>query len=359
MWTALKRTGLGVGALLLTLAAVGFGYEHVMAAADARSFPPPGRTPLVNGRAMHLNCQGTGSPTIVMDAGLGGWSMDWSAVQTSIARSSRVCTYDRPGLGWSSPRPEPRDAQHAVDELHALLTTAENGGPLVLVGHSNGGLRMLLYAAEHRADVAGLVLVDPTPISTEAEQFAALSPAERAELLALSTELTSEPSEGSQPLVSLIQAAQPFGVARLLSDGLLASTVYPHLSSALQPAYRAGINRDSYMSTIAAEAQQRQTSIDQVRRVGTLGNLPLVVLASSDAAPFYGDPVSIDQSGRALEIMNVMLDRSRLAIAQLSSSGRVEMVARSGHYIQFDRPDAVIQAIEDTVTVAGTPIEVT
>ena len=138
----------------------------------------------MDGYALHVFCTGSGSPTVVMDAGLGGWSMDWSEVQPSVSRSTRVCTYDRPGLGWSSPRPEPRDAQHAAAELHALLKNAAIDGPLVLVGHSNGGLRVLLCAAEHRDDVLGLVLVDPTPISSDDEQFAALSAGEQAELLA-------------------------------------------------------------------------------------------------------------------------------------------------------------------------------
>src|SRR5918911_897063 len=191
MWTIVKRAALALVAVPVVLAAVGFGYERVMAAGDARSFPPPGRTLTVDGYAPHVFCTGSGSPTVVMDAGLGGWSMDWSEVQPSVARSTRVCTYDRPSLGWSSPRPEPRDAQHAVAELHALLTNAAIDGPLVLVGHSNGGLRMLLYPAQHREDVVGLVLVDPTPISTDEEQFAALSPGQQAALLALSREQQS------------------------------------------------------------------------------------------------------------------------------------------------------------------------
>lgn len=352
MWTVIKRAAITVVVLLVVLAAVGFGYESVMAAGDARRFPAPGRVLTVDGQAMHLLCTGTGSPTVVMDAGLGGWSVDWSAVQPSVAGSTRVCTYDRPGMGGSSSRPEPRDAQHAVNELHALLTNGGIDGPLVLVGHSNGGLRVLLYAAEHRADVVGLVLVDPTPISTPDEQFVVLSSSQQAELITLSKDQPSKNEEGGQPLVGLIQAAQPFGIARLLSDGMLAGSIYPHLSPELQPAYRAGLNRASYMSTLAAEAQQRQASIDQVRQMGTLGNLPMVVLASSSPSAFYGDPVPPEFSGRVLDLMHVMLDGSRQAIAHLSATGRVESVARAGHYVQFDRPDAVIQAIQDMLVAA-------
>jgi hypothetical protein len=112
--------------------------------------------------------------------------------------------------------------------------------------------------------------------------LAALSPSQQTELLTLSKDEPSENDEGGQPLFGFIQAVQPFRVARLLSDGILASSVYPHLSPELQPAYRAGVNRASYMSTISAEARQRQASIEQVRQIGTLGDLPMVLLASSD-----------------------------------------------------------------------------
>ena len=255
-------------------------------------------------------------------------------------------------MGWSSARPEPRDARHAVDELHTLLMNDGIDGPLVLVGHSNGGLRVLLYTAEHRADVVGLVLVDPTPISTDQEQFAALSPSQQAELLTLSTNQSGMNEEDGQVLVGLIEAARPFGVARLLDESFLANSIYPHLSVELQPAYRAGINRASYSSTLAGEAQQRQTGIDQVRQSGTLGDVPMTVLASTSPANFYSDPVPPGFSGPVADLMWVMLDSSRQAIAHLSVNGRVVPVADTGHYIQFDRPDAVIQAVLDMLVVA-------
>jgi pimeloyl-ACP methyl ester carboxylesterase len=352
MWSVVTRAAMTLAVLLVVLAAVGFGYERVMEARDAHNFPPPGRIVTVDGQAMHLACTGSGGPTVLMDAGLGGWSMDWSQVQPSLAHATRVCTYDRAGMGWSNPQPGPRDAQHAVEELHALLTNAGVEPPLILVGHSNGGLRVLLYAAEYRADVVGLVLVDPTPVSTDQEQFAALSPSQQAELLALSTNQAGNNHESEQLLARLIEAARPFGVARLLDNGILAGSIYPHLNDELQPAYRAGINRASYTSTVAAETRERQTSIDQVRQIGTLGSLPMIVLASSSPAAFYSDPIPPGLSGATADLLDVMLDSSRQAIAHLSANGRVESVAGTGHYIQFDRPDAVIQAVQDMV-VAG------
>src|SRR5690349_11529937 len=120
----LKRDLLTLAILLLALPILGFGYETIAAAVDARRFPPPGKLVAVDGHQMHINCSGEGGPTAVMDAGLGGWSLDWSTVQPEIATFTRVCSYDRAGLGWSEPSAAPADAQHAVENLHRLLASS-------------------------------------------------------------------------------------------------------------------------------------------------------------------------------------------------------------------------------------------
>jgi pimeloyl-ACP methyl ester carboxylesterase len=181
----IKRGLLVLAIVLLALPVLGFSYEAISAAVDARRFPPPGKLVMVDGHRMHINCTGAGGPTVVMDAGLGGWSLDWSSVQPDIATFARVCSYDRAGFGWSEAGTAPGDAQHAVDDLHSLLANSGEAGPFVLVGHSNGGLRAVLYAHTYPREVAGVVLVDPTPRATDAERVAFLSPSEQAEYLAL------------------------------------------------------------------------------------------------------------------------------------------------------------------------------
>ncbi len=129
-------------------------------AADALAYPAPGQLVDVGGFRLHLDCRGTGSPTVVIDAGLGAWSTPWHMVQTSVASATRVCTYDRAGLGYSDPGPQPRDAAHFADELHTLLRRAAVAGPYVLAGHSLGGLTMRVYAQRYPQDVAGVVFID-------------------------------------------------------------------------------------------------------------------------------------------------------------------------------------------------------
>jgi pimeloyl-ACP methyl ester carboxylesterase len=128
------------------------------------SHQPPGR--LVDdvggsGINMHIYCIGEGSPTIVLDAGLGAGSMSWARVQEEVSNHTRVCSYDRAGMGWSEPGPKPRTYMKIADELYALLQAAGEQGPYVLVGHSAGAHTVRFFVQKHPADVAGIVLVDP------------------------------------------------------------------------------------------------------------------------------------------------------------------------------------------------------
>jgi pimeloyl-ACP methyl ester carboxylesterase len=111
---------------------------------------------------LRLSCAGCGTPTVVLDAGLGEGLETWTKVQTQVAAFTRVCAYDRAGVGKSGPGLKPRTSGQIVSELRTLLSRAEIEGPYVLVGHSLGGLNAQLYAIEHPDEVAGLVLVDPT-----------------------------------------------------------------------------------------------------------------------------------------------------------------------------------------------------
>ena len=130
-------------------------------AADVRAYPPPGQLVDVGGYRLHINCVGTGSPTVVIDAGWGDWSgVLEQRVQPEAAKTTRVCTYDRAGMGCSEAGPLPRTAEHFARELHTLLQHAGVPGPYVLVGHSLGGAPVRVFAHAYAADVAGVVLIE-------------------------------------------------------------------------------------------------------------------------------------------------------------------------------------------------------
>ncbi len=130
----------------------------------------------VGGHALYLHCVGAGSPTVVLEAGSDDVAETWSLVQPEVAAFTRVCSYDRAGLGQSDPGPEPRDSVQIVEELHTLLVNAGVEGPYVLVGHSLGGMYMRLFADRYKEKVAGLVLVDSSHIDQFERNAAVLPP---------------------------------------------------------------------------------------------------------------------------------------------------------------------------------------
>jgi pimeloyl-ACP methyl ester carboxylesterase len=145
---------------LLALAVIGAIYQVVATQIDQRAYPPPGEMVNVNGHLMHINCVGRGSPTVILESGLGNMSADWANIQPEVAKTTRVCSYDRAGTGWSEPGPTPRDPKQIAHELHTLLGKAGIDGPYVLVGQSFGGLYVRMYADLYPKEIAGMLLVD-------------------------------------------------------------------------------------------------------------------------------------------------------------------------------------------------------
>ena len=160
---------------MLALASIGGGYETVREAADAKAYPMPGQLIDVGGHSLHLNCTGSGSPTVVLEPGAGEMSSNLGWITPAVARDTRVCVYDRAGRGWSEPADTPQDGAQIATDLHTLLQRGNVPGPYVLAGHSFGGLYVLTFAARYPDEVAGMVLVDSTAPASAANP-AATSP---------------------------------------------------------------------------------------------------------------------------------------------------------------------------------------
>ncbi len=294
-------------AVLLGLALVGYLYEPFAEAADAKWYPPPGQLVDVGGYRLHIHCTGSGSPTVVIDAGLGDWSTSWGeTVQPGVAKTTRVCTYDRAGMGWSDAGPLPRDAEHFARELHTLLQNANVPGPYILVGHSLGGLPVRVFAHEYPSDVAGVVLIE----SMNPTHFRAIS-----------ADVMAQSKSQSQPF-SFGAMLSRLGIARLL---VKLPFIAPHVS-ANDDAYYARYIRTQSMQATTDESQGMPASGAEAAAVKSFGDLPLIVL-----------------TGRLHN--DVSWQEWQKELLQLSSNSQQLFAEHSGHNVQLDEPGAAVAAI--------------
>jgi len=154
-----RRALLYPALFVLLLVAIGGAYETV-AEATSSNPAPAGRTYLVNGHRLYLNCVGAGSPTVVLFNGLGERTPSWAWVQRALSSTTRVCAFDRAGQGWSGAAPGRQDGHELASDAHGLLQAAGISGPYVLAGHSTGGTYALVYAAQYPQQVSGVALID-------------------------------------------------------------------------------------------------------------------------------------------------------------------------------------------------------
>lgn len=150
------------GVLFLSLILVGVVYQQATQILDRRYYSPPGQMLMVEGVATHIYCSGNGSPTVILEAGATGFAQAWAWVQESLAEETRVCSYDRPGLGWSEHPAEGYSGIDTARHLRSLLEQAQEAGPFVMVGHSMGGPLVQIFTGLYPEEVAAVGLVDPT-----------------------------------------------------------------------------------------------------------------------------------------------------------------------------------------------------
>lgn len=311
-----------LGSLLLVLALAGITWAAGMfaKASLARQYPPPGQLVDVGGYKLHLHCLGQERPTVILDAGVNDFSVQWVAIQTEISKYFRACVYDRAGFGWSEASPYPRTSETMVKELHTLLAKAGVEGPYVLVGHSFGGMNMRLYAHHYPKEAAGMVLVDAAH-----EALSQQAPA-----------LQRAPE----------QAARQFRVlAWLTSFGILALS--PNdipdrgLTGIALDRYRAVLATTSFFDTAVAETEAIEQSYAAMRQLNitSLGNIPLVVLTRGLADPL--PDASAAENWQYEEGWKEM----QIRLVALSPRGRQVIATESQHYIQLTQPQLVIDAI--------------
>lgn len=317
----IKRLALGAFALVVLALGSGALYQALGSRAYLRNHPPPGVMVDLGTHELHLLCQGSGTPTVVFDSGLGDGLLSWSTVQPEIARTTRACSYDRAGHGWSDAGPLPRTSGRIVDELFRLLETADVQPPLVLVGHSFGGPNVRLFARRHPGMVAGLVTVD----GSHEDQTEVLPPSPAA----------------VDTMIKLLPWLGRFGVTRLLA-GRLAPPV-PVLSDEVNSNRTGQLLLTRNLVATASEAASWDISMDQVRSAPALPpDLPLIALAATKMEIPW---LSAEEQAAAVETWH----RLQREIVARSSRGELRIIDGASHYIQFDDPVAVIDAVVDVV----------
>jgi pimeloyl-ACP methyl ester carboxylesterase len=248
---------------IVLLAGSGVVFQATATAIDRRNFPAPGQLVDVGCFQMHITCLGEGSPTVILEPGGGGSSLDWFLVQPEIAKSTQVCAYDRAGVGWSDPSPNPRDGQHIADELHALLQEADITGSYVLAGWSYGGLFVRAYAMQYPEEVAGLALLD----ATHPEVWTR-------------TEKGQSQYQTDSKIYTGMRLFARLGLLRLFK---LPFTAPPDsLPPQRIPQWNAVHNSTKYIDTTEAESRAIVETMAQVRQAGHLRDLPVVVVTAGE-----------------------------------------------------------------------------
>jgi pimeloyl-ACP methyl ester carboxylesterase len=289
-------------------------------------YPAQGQLVDVDGFKMHIYCAGKGHPTVILSAGLDDFSIFWSSVQPEVAETTRVCSYDRAGLGWSEASSDPRTSGVMVNELHKLLINANIHPPYILAGHSFGGALIRLYAHSYPDEVAGMVLIDAAP-----DDLFIRIPSWRNAI------------DGKVRFYRTLVPMSSFGLLTFTPGSI------PNrgMSDDVLSQYRAVAVSTDYFQTGVAENEGFENNLGEVRNAHLdLGNLPLIVISRGYWEPMPG--FSDAENQQAWQIWQEMQSE----LLSLSSNGRQIIARESGHNIQLEQPGLVIKVIKDVINIA-------
>ena len=313
---------------IVTFVALAISGYTVFNAIAVRSFwsrnLAPGKIVDVGGYGMHIDCTGNGSPVLILEAGGQNDSTIWRGVQPALAKTTTVCAYDRAGSGWSDTQPGPRDADHIAAELRQLLLQAGIKAPIVLMGHSIGGLFIRDYVAHYPADVAGIIFVDSsTPFQERNAALVRATPTK--------TRIDKAVDFATQPwTLNLLVVA---GVPRLLGMCGREHTAEDHIKK-IQAEDICRLRKSAW-----DEVYQFDQSSQQTVNSGPFGALPILILSRdiSKGLPTRPSHSELDRRnawGQMQEDLKKLSTRSRRIVAKNSS-----------HYIVLDRPDLIAKEV--------------
>jgi pimeloyl-ACP methyl ester carboxylesterase len=304
-----------LGGLCLFLALIAYLLvrESIARSKYRAEYPPPGQMVNLGTHSIHLHCVGAGSPTVVFEADLDQYgSLSWDSVQGDIGKFARACSYDRAGIMWSEPGPLPRDGERIASELATVLDMAGEDGPYVLVGHAFGGAYVRIFAGQNPDDVCGMVLVDSS----------------HPEMLTHFTEYGVEKEIPGKQIRPLILLLSHLGMPGRFKGNLynLSPDVYNPTQAFLPESSMAWFD----------ETVEAPNTLAQAGQYAYLGDFPLIVLAAARS------------SQELQEVQEAWLELQQ-ELALLSENSEFRALQEAGHYIQFDQPQEVVEAVRDVV----------
>ena len=298
--------------IILALLLLSFLAIPRVAWSDRVSFKPPGKLIDVNGRKMHIYCIGNKSPTIILDSGTGGFSLEWKDIQHSLSQYVRVCAYDRAGYGWSDMGPLPRTTKRITHELHTLLQNAGIHGPYIMVGHSFGGFTAQYFARYFNHEIAGIVLID----SSHEEQVYRL------------------PENGKDVVRRSLHQDRSNMVTR--------SVLHEHFPKEVAAVAQQLMTRWTALLTWREEMANYALSSRELRDVHDrpILEIPIVVLTRGKRVwpnTPYGDA------------METVWKELQDELSSLNGNSTHVIAENSGHVIHLDEPELVVDAIHDVL----------
>lgn len=277
--------------------------------------PVPGKIYTVNGHKMRIDCTGSGSPTLILDAGLGNDGLIWGKVQSELSKTTRVCSYDRAGFGWSDATSGPQDANHISDQLHGLLQQAAITGPIVLMGHSIAGLYIRAYASRYPHQVAGLIFVDgSTPLQQDR------GPAD----------LRAYENKTAKTEYLLLRLTVPLGLLRDLGQCSQAPQGLPTGSGRML----AEDNCEPHMAAVINEMDNFRQSGNETLHTGPYGDLPVLIFSQDPNGP---RPSQV--SANIWRELSLVWNEMQEDLKHLSTRSERIIAKGSSHYVQLDRAD--------------------
>jgi pimeloyl-ACP methyl ester carboxylesterase len=306
---------------------------------DQRLLPyaQPGQLVDIGGRRINLQCEGTKGPTVILLAGIFSWSLVWYKTQHLIAEESRVCAFDRASYGFSDPAPRPQLISDVVEDLHKALKTGSIPGPYLLVAHSLGGLEARVYAQHWPKDVVGMVLIDTSPAGEGLIN----------ENIPGYDDIADRESYASATLHCAFLAARGSLDPTTPEFNDCTATLPDDTPAAFREIWPRFFTADYYadkVSLMSSLYTHRYDSADHHR----LGSMPLVVL-SAEHEWIDTTPTGV----RFIEAFSKYWFAQHEALAHLSSRGVHRIIKGSGHQIQLDNPQAVVDAVKDVLAATG------